>query len=125
MSTEGAQAASPGTALSEISPWLIAICGYVVMYVPVYWWAANTIWQTEEHGHGPLILAVLLWLAWSLRKQLLQAPTSPAPALWWPLLAMGVLLYVVGRAFGISIFDIGSRKRDCSRRNGAALVYIA
>ena len=109
MSTEGAQAASPGTALSEISPWLIAICGYVVMYVPVYWWAANTIWQTEEHGHGPLILAVLLWLAWSLRKQLLQAPTSPAPALGWPLLAVGVLLYVVGRAFGISIFDIGSQ----------------
>ena len=79
------------------------------MYLPVYWWAANVIWQTEEHGHGPLILAVLLWLAWNLRESLLLAATAPTPALGWPLFGLGLLQYVLGRAFGISIFELGSQ----------------
>jgi hypothetical protein len=33
-------------------PWWIAIAGYAAMYLPVYWWAANGIWQTDEQAHG-------------------------------------------------------------------------
>ena len=102
--------AAPGcTTDKALPPWFIAMAGYAAMYVPVYWWAANGIWKTEEHGHGPLILAVLLWLAWTLRKPLLASPTVPAPALGWPLFLAGLLLYVLGRAFNISIFELGSQ----------------
>jgi exosortase B len=94
---------------TQNTPWLIALAGFAVMYLPVYWWAANGIWKSEEHGHGPLILAVLVWLFWTLRKPLLQAPTQPAPALGWPVFVLGLLVFVLGRAFSISIFELGSQ----------------
>ena len=89
--------------------WFVALAGYAVMYVPVYWWAANGIWQTDEQGHGPIILAVLVWLFWTLRKPIAAAPTQPSPALGWPLFVLGLLIYVAGRAFGISILEFGSQ----------------
>ncbi|CAG1016015.1 hypothetical protein BURC_01135 [Burkholderiaceae bacterium] len=90
-------------------PWLIALAGFAAMYVPVYWWAANGIWQTDEHGHGPIILAVLIWLFWSKRHDILATPTQPSGALGWPVFVLGLLVYVTGRAFGIAIFEIGSQ----------------
>ena len=71
--------------------------------------AANGIWQTDEHGHGALILLVLLWLFWGLRRPIADAPTHPAPAWGWSLFAIGVLLYVVGQIVGIAIFMFGSQ----------------
>ena len=109
MNTDSAQAKPLTFRASPVMPWLIALAGYAAMYTPVYWWAANSIWQSEEHGHGPLILAVLLWLFWTLREPLLNAPAEPAPAIGWPLFALGVLIYVLGRAFSISIFELGSQ----------------
>jgi exosortase B len=90
-------------------PWLIALAGFAAMYVPVYWWAANGIWQTDDHGHGPIILAVLVWLFWTKRREILEAPTQPSRALGWPVFVLGLLVYVTGRAFGIAIFEIGSQ----------------
>jgi exosortase B len=89
--------------------WVIALAGFAAMYAPVYWWAANDIWQTEEQGHGALILAVVLWLFWTHRQAIVDAPSRPSPALGWPVFAVGLLVYVVGRAFSISIFEFGSQ----------------
>ena len=89
--------------------WFIALAGYAAMYAPVFWWAANGIWQTDEQGHGPIILAVLIWLFWTHRKEIAHAPTVPAPALGWPLFALGLLVYIMGRAFNISILELGSQ----------------
>jgi len=90
-------------------PWIVALAGFAAMYFPVYWWAANGIWQTDDHGHGPIILAVLVWLFWTLHKEILDAPHEPAPAIGWPLFGFGLLVYVAGRAFGISILELGSQ----------------
>ena len=109
MSTDLVQARPLNFGNSPTTPWLFALAGYAVMYLPVYWWAANGIWQSEEHGHGPLILAVLLWLFWTLHKPLLAAASEPKPALGWPLFALGLLIFVAGRVFSISIFELGSQ----------------
>ena len=89
--------------------WLLALVGFAAMYLPVYWWAANGIWQTDEQAHGALILAVLLWLFWNARRPIAALPDAPAPARGWPLFALGLLVYVVGRTFGISILEFGSQ----------------
>ena len=91
------------------TPWLVALVGLAVMYGPVYWWASQSIWKTEEHGHGPLILAVLVWLFYTHRDRLLKAPAQPLPAAGWPLFLCGLTLFVLGRVFGISIFEFGSQ----------------
>jgi len=90
-------------------PWWIAIGGYAAMYLPVYWWAANGIWQTDEHGHGALILLVLLWLFWGMRQRIAAVAANPAPGWGWPVFAFGLFVYFVGRVFQISILEFGSQ----------------
>jgi exosortase B len=90
-------------------PWLIALVGFCAMYLPVYLWAAEGIWQTEEQGHGPIVLAVLLWLFWGLRREIADAPARPLPILGWPVFVFGLLMYFAGRVFSISIFEFGSQ----------------
>lgn len=94
---------------SQNAAWLVALAGFAAMYVPIYWWAAEGIWQTDDHGHGPIILAVLVWLFWGLRHEIAASATRPLPALGWPLFAFGLLTYLVGRVFDISILSFGSQ----------------
>jgi exosortase B len=89
--------------------WLLAIAGFAVMYVPLYWQAAEGIWQTEEQGHGAIILAVMLWLFWTLRHDIDDSPARPMPALGWPVFIIGLFVYVVGRVFEISILEFASQ----------------
>ncbi|MEP7102119.1 MAG: exosortase B [Burkholderiales bacterium] len=95
--------------------WVVAIAGFAAMYIPLYWWAVEGshgiggIWQTEEHGHGAIILAVMLWLFWTLRKEIDETPVRPVPLLGWPLFALGLFAYFVGRVFDISILEFGSQ----------------
>ncbi len=91
------------------SSWLVALAGFAAMYVPVYWWAAGGIWQSDEQAHGALVLLVMLWLFWGLRHQIAALPAQPAPAWGWPLFAVGLLVYFVGRVFSISILEFGSQ----------------
>lgn len=100
------------SSVSNVSPrmmWLIALMGYLLMYVPTYWTAAHGIWQTEEQGHGPIILAVLIWLFYTHRKAILEAPVRPVPTLGWTLFGLGLLLYFVGRLVQISSMEFGSQ----------------
>lgn len=90
-------------------PWLVALAGFAAMYAPIYWWAANGIWQTDDHAHGPIILAVVGWLFWTVHRRLIDAPTRPSGMLGWPLFIFGLLCYVTGRAFGVAIFELGSQ----------------
>ena len=79
------------------------------MYVPVYWWAAANIWQTDEQAHGALILLVVLWLFWGVRREIAALPDASVPAWGWPLFTFGLLAYFVGRMIGISILEFGSQ----------------
>ena len=89
--------------------WLLAAFGFAVMYVPLYWWAANGIWQSDDHAHGALILAVMVWLFWGLRAQIAAVPARPQPLVGWLVFAIGLFLYVVGEVFQISILGFGSQ----------------
>ena len=103
-------ASGRGAALaSQNVAWVLALAGFAAMYLPIYWWAAGSIWQTDDHGHGPIILAVLVWLFWGLRHEIAASSTKPIPALGWPVFALGLTVYFAGRVFGISILELGSQ----------------
>ena len=89
--------------------WFLALGGFLVMYAPVYWWASQGIWQSEEQGHGAIVLAVLVWLFWGLRHAIVNAPTQPSKGLGWSVFGLGVFVYFVGRVFGISVLEFGSQ----------------
>lgn len=90
-------------------PWLVILVGFAAMYLPVYWWAANGIWQSDDQAHGPIVLAVTVGLVWLCRRALLAAEPQPAYAAGWSIFLFGLLLYLAGRAIDISILFLGSQ----------------
>ncbi len=87
----------------------LLLAGFAAMYLPTYWWAANGIWQSDDHAHGALVLIIVIWLFWRQREAILAAPYKPSPAAGWPVFILGLLIYIVGRSQDISIFEIGSQ----------------
>lgn len=105
----GGQSRVTAATTAWAGPWVIALVGFAAMYVPLYWWAANGIWQGEEQGHGAIILAVMVWLFWTMRHEIDAVATRPNPALGWPVFTFGLLVYLVGRVFEISILQFASQ----------------
>jgi exosortase B len=108
-------AASPAERLPLIPPGVdklllgVLLVAFAVMYVPSYMMLAERIWPTDEQGHGPIILAVAIWLLFQKRHDL---AALPAPEQRWPgylMLLCGVLLYAVGRSQFIMVFEIFSQ----------------
>ncbi|HJU99817.1 MAG TPA: exosortase B [Burkholderiaceae bacterium] len=86
--------------------WPIAI-GFAVLYVPTFYGLITGMWATEEQAHGPIILALSLWLA---ARQWPAAAAAPrgrlAPYAGWALALCALLLYVVGRSQDITSFEL-------------------
>ena len=92
--------------------WVVAVLllgGLVLLYAPAYVDLANTIWATDEQGHGPIILAISIWLLYGKRHELAAVPPVPMPWLGWPLLLFALLLYAFGRSQDIIMFGITSQ----------------
>jgi len=91
--------------------WMLGLlaAGFALLYGPAYLELSKTVWATDEQGHGPIILAVAMWLFYTQRHQLAALPTKPVPALGWPLLVFALLLYALGRSQDIIMFAVGSQ----------------
>lgn len=104
------RAAGAAPVLSEKRmAWCVLLAGYAAMVLPTYWNAAHSLWQNEEQAHGPLVLAVVVWLFWRQRHALARAPLSASPHWAWPLFGVGLASYVVGRLVGISVLEFGAQ----------------
>lgn len=102
----GSAVAAPGRAA-----WWGLLAGLAAMYLPVYWAALtgpSPLWQSEENGHGPIVLGVLAWLFWTRRHDIDAAATRPSPVLGWGLFLFGLLIYVFGRVFGVASAEFSS-----------------
>jgi exosortase B len=88
--------------------WLPVLVGLLILFVPTFYAAATTIWQSDENAHGPIILAVIVWLWWQKRAAIYSIARHPLPALGFGLLLFGLLLYVLGRSQDIPLLEIGS-----------------
>lgn len=80
----------------------------LLLVVPSYEMLARTIWATDEQGHGPIILAVTLWLAWARRQKLLELPDAPAELLGWGVFAVAAVIYVIGRSQQVDTLEVGA-----------------
>jgi exosortase B len=110
-------ASAPSSALAPplgiVKTWWPVLIGLLVLYLPTYYDLANGIWTHEEQAHGPIVLAVTLYLVWARRAVFLAPPTvgsrSSHAGLGWPLLLLGLLLYALGRSQEILLFEVGSQ----------------
>jgi exosortase B len=88
--------------------WFPVLGGLLILYVPTFFDLARTHWTRDEYAHGPIILAVIVWLIWDRRQVLLAAPSRFAPVPGIASLVLGLLLYVVGRAHDVILFEVGA-----------------
>ncbi len=87
----------------------LLLAGWIALFGPVYWTAAHRTWTLEDQGHGPLILAVAVWLVWHLRESLDELKSAPNLLAGWPVMASGCALYLLGQALEFPIFQFLSQ----------------
>ena len=74
--------------------------------MPTYLKLANGPWQTEQEGHGPLIMLAAGWLAWQQRERLSSTKLSPSPIAGWIILAGSLLLMAVTRSQDLLMVEV-------------------
>ncbi|WP_085314884.1 exosortase B [Derxia lacustris] len=84
--------------------------GFAALYVPSLLDLSRSLWDSSEQSQGPLVLAVALWLLAQRWRALPAVAPADGGAVWpgWPLLALGLALYALGRSQGILVFELGS-----------------
>src|SRR5258707_377245 len=80
---------------------LLLVASFLAAYVPTILRLIEGPWQTEQEGHGPLIIAASLWLVWQSREQLKSVELAPAPVLGWTALLLRLLLMFLARTQGV------------------------
>jgi exosortase B len=91
-------------ARAVLPEWWPVLAGLALLFAPTFHDLFTGAWIGEEQGHGPIIFALALWLI--ARKW----PATPAASSWagWPLLALGLGLYLLGRSQHILMFEISA-----------------
>jgi exosortase B len=93
---------------SSIAPFAIVGLGALVLYVPSFMDLMVGIWGTDQQGHGPLVLAIAVWLLYRKAPEIDALPTLPARGAGWTCFGVAMFVYALGRAEGIQSFEVGS-----------------
>jgi len=80
-----------------------------ILYGPAYVMLDQTVWNVVGQGHGPVMAALALWLAWQRKDTYLAAPSQQAPMAGGLTLIAGLLMYVLGRSQNFPILYVGSQ----------------
>lgn len=101
-------ASAPKSVFSEWLAWPAILLGaaLVAAYVPTYMKLIAGPWRTEQEGHGPLIIAAALWVAWQNRHALKDVIVSPAPFAGWTILLCGLATMIVGRSQDVLLVEV-------------------
>ena len=80
---------------------LALLIGAAAILLPTMFEIARFNWTTEQGGHGPIVMAIGLWLLWRELKSS-SAPRKPGNALFGGLAVAGLLaVYLISRITGI------------------------
>lgn len=93
----------------RLVPYMPIMVGLALLYLPSLYDLFTGIWAEDEQFHGPIVLAISLWLLQRNWAKMEQASQGEPPSVWgWPLVVVALLLYALGRSQGIGIFEVGS-----------------
>lgn len=113
MSQPSQPKAGPSAALlpADLDPVVCALLllGFAALYAPSYATLARQVWPTDEQGHGPIILALGLWLLFGMRHAVAALPRQGEPWLGGLFLLAGVLMYVLGRTQAMLVLEMLSQ----------------
>lgn len=89
--------------------WWPILLGMMAMYVPTYYGLFTGLWGAEEQAQGPIVFGLSLWLLYRIWPRMMEkSACKPASALGWGVFAIALILYVVGHALEVYLFEVGS-----------------
>jgi exosortase B len=88
---------------------MLLVVGLLAMYVPTYQKLADSVWSQEGQGHGPIMLALVFWLAWHRKEAFAAVEPRPQLTSACVLFVLGWVLYVFGRSQDFPEFESGSQ----------------
>jgi exosortase B len=94
------------TAMPE---WLPILLGMLAMYAPTFHDLFSGLWITEGQAHGPVILALSIWLIhrqWPLMRN--EKASRPGFFAGWTIFVVALVLYILGRSQQLMLFELGS-----------------
>lgn len=96
--------------LKAVRPeWWPVLLGMLVLYVPTFYDLFNGLWATEEQVHGPIILALSIWLIHRLWPRMIEKSAGkPTSVTGWAVFVIALVFYVIGRSQQIMLFEMGS-----------------
>jgi exosortase B len=90
-------------------PWWVIGVALSLFYIPTVAKLSVTLWRSEQQAHGPIILAIFIWLMVRQWPRFVNSPdAAPKPWLGWPLVLLACLFYAVGHSQTIWLFEVGS-----------------
>src|SRR5262245_16266160 len=93
----------------DIASAVVLFGAIVAAYIPTYMTLAAGPWQTEQEGHGPLVMLAAAWVAWQSRVRLQRTAIAPAPLAGWAVLLFGLARMVISRSQEILAVEVGSQ----------------
>lgn len=91
-----------------LAGWWPLMLGMAALYGPTFYDLATGLWSTESYAHGPIILALALWLLARLYPRMAQQRRGGRAYAGWTLGVLAMALYVIGRSQAIQAFELGS-----------------
>jgi exosortase B len=85
---------------------LLAGFAALVAYIPTFVQLVEGPWQTEQEGHGPLIIAAAIYLVWASRNRLREVEVAPAPLVGWALLLFGLAMLFLSRTQDLITMEV-------------------
>jgi len=110
LSTVLPPSSSAGASLvTRLLPWLPIMVGLAVLYLPVLYDLFTGIWAQDEQFHGPIVMAISLWLLQRNWGAMETAAAGARPSAWgWLLVVIALCSYALGRSQAIGVFEVGS-----------------
>ncbi|WP_271008692.1 exosortase B [Paucibacter sp. B51] len=107
--THGATPPLPPVGRSDGLTLVVLGLAYLVLFLPSYVDLSSTVWASDEQGHGPIILAVSIWLLYQQRLELWALEPRPAGLSGGLLLIFGTACYAFGRSQSILLFEVSAQ----------------
>jgi len=82
---------------------------FFIAYLPTYIKLAGGAWQTEQEGHGPIIMGMAALAAWLQRDKLRSVDLRPAPVAGWIILLLSLLLRAITRSQDLLMVEFATQ----------------
>ena len=103
--------ATPSPSPVALAPWLVLLAGLAALYVPTLIDLFHGPWSSDRNAHGPIVMTVAFGFLYFRTRQLISQKMferNPKPALGYPVVALGLLCYVLGRSQQVHVLEVGS-----------------